>query len=131
MKDALINRHLGQWSFYINRLTGVLIAIYLIPHIFINSLALLFGGDTYTKLLHLMETPLLRVFEVLLLTAVAFHMFNGIRILLIDYLKLSRQQNVLLVFVYLLTIVVFVSVLMLYWPTIAGTGTDAAITNIL
>ncbi len=121
LSDAFINRHLGQWAFMINRLTGVIIALYLIPHIYINSLALLFGKDAYTKVLHAFEQqPLLRIAEVLLITAVAFHTFNGARILLIRYFDLSRKQTVLLVFVFLLTIVVFAAALMMYWPDIVG-----------
>jgi|GEM_PF-894809 len=129
LKDTIINRHLGQWAFYLNRLTGVIIALYLILHIYINSLALLFSGDTYTRILHSFETPLLKIFEVMLITAVAFHAYNGVRILLVDFCKMSRKQNVLLVFVFLFTIVTFIAVLILYWPVIAGTETDPALVN--
>ncbi|MBN2135861.1 MAG: succinate dehydrogenase, cytochrome b556 subunit [Acidobacteria bacterium] len=131
LRDAWINKHLAQWAFFINRLTGVVIALYLMVHIFINSIPLIFGPEAYTKTLHAMETPLLRIFEVLLITAVAFHMFNGIRILLVDYFKLSRQQSILFVFAFLLTIVVFIGALILYWPDIFGSGQHeiAAILN--
>lgn len=118
IKDAWINKHLGQWTFYLNRITGVVIALYLIPHLFVNSVALLGGPEAYSNVLKAMETPLLRIFEVLLVTAVAFHMFNGIRILLIDYFKLSRQQTVLVVFVFLLTIMIFAGAVYVYWDDI-------------
>lgn len=128
LKDSYINRHFGQWSFYINRLTGLIIAIYLPVHIVINSIALIFGGEAYTRALAAMDTPILKVLEVLLITAVGFHMFNGIRILLVDFFKMTRSQGVLTIFVFVLSIALFVGALVMYWPYIVGTNSHNALT---
>jgi succinate dehydrogenase / fumarate reductase cytochrome b subunit len=131
LKDSYINRHFGQWSFFINRLTGLVIALYLPLHIFINSIALIWGGEAYTRVLNAMDTPLLKSLEVLLITAVGFHMFNGIRILLVDFFKMTRSQSVLTFFVFILSIALFIGALMLYWPYITGaTGHDSLTTKL-
>ena len=131
LKDSYINRHFGQWSFFINRLTGLVIAIYLPVHIVVNSVALIFGEDAYTRTLAAFDTPLLKICEVLLITAVGFHGFNGIRILLVDFFKMTRSQGVLTFFVFILSIAVFVGALVLYWPLITGsTGHDALTTKL-
>jgi len=131
LKDSYINRHFGQWSFFINRLTGLVIILYLPLHIFINSIALIFGQEAYTRVLNAMDTPLLKALEVLLITAVGFHMFNGIRILLVDFCKMTRAQGVLTFFVFILSIALFIGALILYWPYITGaTGHDALATKL-
>lgn len=127
LKDSYINRHFGQWSFIINRLTGIVIAVYLPVHIVINSIALIWGGEAYTRALNAMDTPILKALEVLLITAVGFHMFNGIRILLVDFFKMTRAQGVLTFFVFILSIALFVGALILYWPYITGTAGHEAL----
>lgn len=131
LKDSYINRHFGQWSFYINRLTGLVVAIYLPLHIVVNSIALIFGEEAYTRTLAAFDTPILKICEVLLIAAVGFHMFNGIRILLVDFFKMTRSQGILTFFVFILSIALFIGALVLYWPIITGsTGHNALATKL-
>lgn len=85
LKDFLLNRHSGQISFGLHRLTGVFLALYLIFHTWINSVAFLFGATAYTRLITMLNTPLAHVFEVIIVFSVLFHLFNGLRIMLVEF----------------------------------------------
>ncbi|MDI6782521.1 MAG: succinate dehydrogenase, hydrophobic membrane anchor protein [bacterium] len=95
-KDTLLNPHTGMGSFWLQRITGVLLALYIFPHIVIISTAALYGGPMFTKLIGAMNTPVVWVFELAMIFGVAFHLLNGLRIILVDFFPLSRKQQQLL-----------------------------------
>jgi succinate dehydrogenase / fumarate reductase cytochrome b subunit len=95
--DFRLNMHLGQWSHGVHRFTGLIIAFYLIAHIFVNSLPMLGLADLYNRMLRASSVNRVMAFlEFLLVVAVAYHMFNGIRIILADFFSLTRLHKRLL-----------------------------------
>lgn len=118
LKDFLLNRHEGQPSFGLQRLTGILLAIYLIPHIFLNGYALLFGAEKYTEAT--MMAQKLHWLELLIILGVAFHLFNGARIIAVDFFSATRSRKALFWIASALTAIVMIYSLSLYFPKMMG-----------
>jgi succinate dehydrogenase / fumarate reductase cytochrome b subunit len=96
VKNAFLNQFPGMGSFWIQRITGVILAIYLIPHILIVSTAKLHSGALFTKVIGAMDSPFIWVLELLMILGLAFHMLNGLRIVLVDFFPLSRKHQQML-----------------------------------
>ena len=93
IKDLDLNRHPGQYSFSLHRVTGVVLTIYLLLHITLHSTALLFGPDVYDRVLSTLKNPFGRLLKLPTILAVVFHMSNGVRLLLIDFFGMARGQR--------------------------------------
>ncbi|HPZ08258.1 MAG TPA: hypothetical protein PL110_09095 [Candidatus Eremiobacteraeota bacterium] len=87
------NFHLEMLCFAGQRLSGILLALYLFAHIFVISTATLWGGDAFTAVMKAMHHPVLIVLEILLFAGVVAHMLNGIRIILGDFFALTKAQK--------------------------------------
>jgi succinate dehydrogenase / fumarate reductase, cytochrome b subunit len=84
----------GQWAFFLHRLSGVAILLYLIAHtISIGSTML--GEQVYTAVHKVYELMPFRLGLIGVAGAVAYHAFNGLRIVLMDFtdwgVKYQRQ----------------------------------------
>lgn len=76
---------IGMWAWILHRLTGIGLVLYIFIHIILMSSSLLRGQQTFDSMLTLlMRHPVFEVLDTLLLGAVLYHGFNGIRILLFD-----------------------------------------------
>ena len=120
LKDFLLNKNTGQWSFGLHRLTGVLLAIYLIPHIIVNSAALWGGAEAYNRLSGMVQGPAFHFLEIAIILGVAFHLTNGIRIILVDLFPWSKAQQKLLTASIVLTGLVLVYSIYVYLPKLLG-----------
>ena len=118
LKDFLLNKHEGQPSFGLQRLTGILLAIYLIPHIFLNGYALLFGADKYNEAT--MMAQKLHWLELLIVLGVVFHMLNGARIIAVDFFSATRSRKALFWIASALTVLVMIYSLSIYIPKMMG-----------
>ena len=118
LKDFLLNRHEGQPSFGLHRLTGILLAVYLVPHIFLNGYALLFGPEKYDEATLMAQK--LYWLELLIILGVAFHMFNGIRIIAVDFLSATRSRKKLFWIATALTAITMIYSLYIYIPKMVG-----------
>ena len=93
---------MGAWL--LHRLTGLFLVIYLVLHIMgLRSLADPASFEIYVTTY---RNPLFKAAEVLLLGTVAFHAFNGVRIILQDMFFRSDRQKLLLYWVLVLTVAV-------------------------
>ena len=66
-----------------HRITGLLLLALLIFHLFTLS-SILRGEVTYNRILSFMESPVLKVGEIMLLWVVLFHSLNGFRLILFN-----------------------------------------------
>jgi succinate dehydrogenase / fumarate reductase, cytochrome b subunit len=74
----------GQWAFFLHRLSGLAILAYLLIHtISIGSVML--GESAYMAIHKTYELPLFRFGLIGVAGAVAYHAFNGLRIILMDF----------------------------------------------
>jgi len=94
-KDLVKNRNPGMLSFWIHRITGVAVTIFLFLHIFTLS-SVFRGKDAYDYAISKFDTKFGYIFQYVLLLAVAIHLLNGIRITVVDFWGLTRSQKKLL-----------------------------------
>jgi succinate dehydrogenase / fumarate reductase cytochrome b subunit len=87
-------RGLGMWAFVLNRVTGILLTLYLLLH-FVNISALFLGETAWNRLMDLFRTPPFLVFDVLLLLVLLYHGLNGIRLVLLALNVGVRRQKAL------------------------------------
>lgn len=106
VKDMRSNPYIGQVSFWLQRITGILLSIYLTFHICLNSTALL-GRGTYDNLVTAVQTPAWHILDLAIILGVCFHLLNGLRIIFVDFLNLTRAQKPLLWGAALITTMVF------------------------
>ena len=114
-EDLVKNRNPGMYAFWIHRITGVAVTVFLFLHIW--TLSTVFRGkDAYDYAISKFDTKYGYVFQYVLLLAVAIHLLNGIRVTVADFWGLTRSQKKLLwisVFVLLLIAAVGVTTVLL------------------
>lgn len=75
-------RRLGMWAFSLNRITALLLTLYLAVHIAVIS-ALYLGEVVWDELMSLFRTPGFLIFDVLLVLVLLYHGLNGVRLVLL------------------------------------------------
>ncbi len=74
----------GHYAFILHRLAGLGVLAFLVLHIF-DIFLMAFGEDVFNDFLQLYTHPVARVLEVALIFGVAYHAFNGLRLIIIDF----------------------------------------------
>jgi len=82
----------GFISFVLRRFTGVALVLYLFLHLWVIGSANS-GPELFNARLNLVQTPLFKFLEIGLLAAVVYHAFDGIRLLLVHYLKVTEYRQ--------------------------------------
>src|SRR5947209_19982297 len=83
----------GMWSWLLHRITGLGVLLFRLVHIVDISL-LGFGPKVYNEGINLFGTTIVRIISLALIAAVFYHAFNGIRIMLIDFVpRAVRYQR--------------------------------------
>jgi succinate dehydrogenase / fumarate reductase, cytochrome b subunit len=111
--EVSLNPNVGNWSWLLHRITGVILVIYLFMHLFALSSSL-GGAQTFNSWLANLQTPLTHVLEIGLAAVVAFHLLNGLRITIADFFFLTKPHKtifwiamVIFVIFMIITLVVF------------------------
>ncbi len=81
----------GMFAWMAHRLSGLALVVYIMLHIW--GLKSLGNRAAYNELIASYHAPLFKVGEFLLWCAVVYHMLNGIRIVLIDFLGWSPNHK--------------------------------------
>lgn len=79
---------LNRWAFYLHRITGAAIFGFLALHI-LDVSVYAWSRSLYDEVHEVYGSAAMRVFECVLLLAILFHTFNGLRILAIDLADLG------------------------------------------
>lgn len=79
------------WAFVLNRISGVLLAVYLIFHLFFLS-NLFRGREAYAAFIGAVSHPVVVWMEILLVAAVIYHGLNGIRLTMVGLGYGVRRQ---------------------------------------
>jgi len=89
----LRGRQVGSWAFALNRLTALALTFYLGLHLIVlNKLSQ--GEQIYDDFVTFAKTPLVKFGELILITIVALHGLNGLRLVLLAFGKgLNRQKT--------------------------------------
>ena len=114
-KDLVKNRNPGMMSFWIHRVTGVAVTIFLFLHIFTLS-SVFRGKDAYDYAISMFDTKFGYILQYALLLAVAIHLLNGIRITVADFWCLSRiQKKLLWISLFIFFLIVTIGVKKVLW----------------
>jgi succinate dehydrogenase / fumarate reductase cytochrome b subunit len=121
LKELRLNPNLGMLSFLFQRLTGVLLTIYLFAHLYTVG-AVAKGEEAFNHSVGKFNNTFGHVIEYLLLLAVVAHMLNGIRIMAGDFLSLTRQNEKLLWVVTIIGIIIAVASIFFFFPHLRATA---------
>lgn len=94
-RDLIKNQYPGMYTFWIHRITGIAVTLFLFLHIW--TLSTVFQGKAaYDYAISKFDTKIGFIFQYILLLMVAAHLLQGIRITLADFWRLTRLQKKLL-----------------------------------
>jgi len=83
----------GMWSWVLHRITGVAIFFFLLVHVLDTALFRV-SPEAYDAVLGTYKNPIMGLGEVVLVAAIVFHAYNGLRIIVVDFWsKGSRYQR--------------------------------------
>ena len=110
-------KSVGNISWLLHRLTGVALALYLLPH-FVSIHSSQQGAQLFDQELDIYTAPIFKFSEYLLVLTVAYHLFNGLRIIAIDCFNVTGHQKLLFWLAMSGCAVVLVSASILFIPQI-------------
>ena len=113
------NPNIGMFSFIGQRVTGIALTLYLVLHLYSVG-SVVQGTRSFNDMMNSYDTPFGHTLEWLLLVCVLFHMFNGLRIVVVDWLHLVKVQKPLFWGGMALTFVISVISLYFFFPGLAG-----------
>jgi succinate dehydrogenase / fumarate reductase cytochrome b subunit len=87
-------RHPGAWAFALNRLTGIVLALYLFLHLAVLSL-LGRGPQAWDDFLALVHSPIALALEATLVAMLLVHALNGLRVVLVGLAVGAKIQKAL------------------------------------
>ena len=105
IKEWFLNANIGNFAFLIQRLTGILIVLYLFVHLYSIGEAFLYsrvatghamdpnGAMAFNHGMSLYSGLGFHVLEYLLMLGVLYHMLNGLRVIMVDWFGFSRQHK--------------------------------------
>jgi succinate dehydrogenase / fumarate reductase cytochrome b subunit len=82
----------GFWSFVLRRFTGVVLVLYLLLHIWVIGSSMS-GAGAFNDKMNFLQTDLFKVAEIALLAAVIYHAFDGVRLLLVNWFKITDKRK--------------------------------------
>lgn len=98
----------GFLSFVLRRFTGVVLILYLLLHIWVIGSALS-GPDVFDARLNILQSDLFKIAEIGLLAAVVYHAFDGIRLLLVNWFKVTDQRKNLFYSVMVISVLIVIA----------------------
>lgn len=105
---------IGLYMFVGHRLTAVALTVYLYVHL-VTLGSVLQGPDDFDRVMALMDTPTIRVLELVLVWIVLFHMLNGLRLTLLAIAPTMNNRWLAYGIVGLSIAVVLLSVPLFLW----------------
>jgi succinate dehydrogenase / fumarate reductase cytochrome b subunit len=82
----------GQIAWYLHRVTGVGILLFLFAHI-VDTALVAWGEDAYERVVSVYHHPIVQIMELGLVGAVIYHGLNGLRVMIIDFWPKATQYH--------------------------------------
>ena len=82
----------GFISFVLRRFTGVVLVLYLFSHILVIGSATQ-GKEAFDATLKVVQGPAFKIMEIALIAAVAYHAFDGVRLLIVHYFNVIDYRK--------------------------------------
>lgn len=115
IRDANLNKNIGSFTYWLHRLTGIGLAIYLLMHTFVLSSAIS-GEETFNVRMGSVQNPFFAFLEIFLIAGVFIHMLNGLRITLADFFGWTRMHKSIFWITAIIFIALMVVTIILIWP---------------
>ncbi len=115
IRDANLNKNIGNFSYWLHRLTGIGLAVYLLMHTFVLS-SVISGEVSFNTRMGLVQNPFFTFLEIFLIAGVFIHMLNGLRITLADFFGWTRMHKSIFWIIAIIFIALMVVTIMLLWP---------------
>ena len=74
----------GQWAFYLHRISGIGILVFLVLHVLKIDSAM-WGPEVSNAFMKFYHQPVFQLGLLVLIAGVLYHGFNGLRIILMDF----------------------------------------------
>ena len=118
INELMQNRNEGTVAFILHRLTGLCLVGYIFLHLVVVGSEFIFGKGAFNILMGTFENPLVKVMEIGLISVIAFHIINGVRIIIVDFLTVTRTQRAMFWVVIIFCITAVIITTMIFLPKI-------------
>ncbi len=82
----------GMWSWVAHRVTGFAIFFFLLVHVLDTALVRV-SPEAYNAVIGTYKNPIMALGEVVLVGAIAYHAYNGLRIILVDFWSWATRHQ--------------------------------------
>ncbi len=86
--------HLGTLAWILHRLSGLALIFYMLIHLWVIH-HLIVGEKSFDGVMEFLSTPLFKFLEIGLIGVIMYHLFNGLRVILIDMGVMVEKQKML------------------------------------
>jgi len=86
--------HLGTFAWILHRLSGLALIFYLLLHVWVIH-HLIKGSKSFDEIMESFSSPLFKFLEIGLVGVILYHLFNGLRVTLIDMGVLVERQKLI------------------------------------
>ena len=119
LEDIRLNRNTGMWSWVLQRLTGVLLTLYLFPHLFVIHSSTK-GPEVFDGLTSKIQAPIWHLLDIALIAIIIFHLMNGVRIIVVEIGSFARAHKPLLLVMMALGAILFFFCVLGILPKFSG-----------
>jgi succinate dehydrogenase / fumarate reductase cytochrome b subunit len=102
--------HTGTFAWILHRLSGLGLIFYLLLHIWVIG-HLVGGKESFDSIMAFFYNPLFKFLEIGLIGVIFYHLFNGLRVTLVDMGLLVEKQKAL----YIISVVLW----LISWAAVA------------
>ncbi|GAA3768662.1 succinate dehydrogenase, cytochrome b556 subunit [Microbacterium kribbense] len=83
-----------MWSWVLHRITGIGIFFFLLVHV-LDTALIRVSPNAYDAVIGTYKQPIMGIGEIVLVAAIAYHAYNGLRVIIVDFsekgAKFQRQ----------------------------------------
>jgi succinate dehydrogenase / fumarate reductase cytochrome b subunit len=92
----------GYFSFLLRRITGIALFLYVFTHIWVIG-SVLRGEQAFNQTMDVLTAPWFKIGEIGLLAAVFYHGLDGVRLLIVQWFKVTDWRKSMLLAALILT----------------------------
>ena len=89
-RGTLYRGHEGMWSWVLHRITGIGIFFFLLVHV-LDTALIRVSPEAYDAVIGTYKQPIMGIGEIVLVAAIVYHAFNGLRIILVDFARWAAK----------------------------------------
>ena len=98
----------GFISFVLRRISGVALVLYLFLHMWIMG-SITQGPEVFDARLNIVQTPVFKLLEIALLAAVVYHGLDGVRLLMVNWFKVTEYRKSLFYAAFALSVLLVIA----------------------